>query len=170
MCSKQQLQQFWFFLSYFSDQFHFKIRILLHASWEISLLLEGCSNMNKVTSVSVDTEVVVFKTSAFLRFVLGVVFIVFSELIEAVGELASFVVRTVAIIHEFFAELGLLLVRFGFGQALPWVESGIGVAFLEGGSAVVLIICCVKDCSFNHDTFLMLVCLLIYYKILWDDL
>jgi len=68
----------------------------------------------EVASVPVDTVVVVSETAAFLGLILGVVFVVLPELIEPVGELASFVIGTVPIIHVFFAELGFLFVWLAF--------------------------------------------------------
>lgn len=74
--------------------------------------------MNEVASVSVNTVMVVFKTTTFLCFILGVVLIVFTELIKSMSELAPFFVRTIPMIHVLFAELRLLFVKLGFSRTL----------------------------------------------------
>lgn len=61
--------------------------------------------MDEVASIPVDAEVMIFKASAFLGLILGVILVVLSELIEAMGKLASFFIGTVAIIHVLLAEL-----------------------------------------------------------------
>lgn len=73
--------------------------------------------MDEVAPVSVDAVVIVFETSAFFGFVFGVVFVVFSELVKAMGEFASFVVGAEAIVHILFAKLGLFLVCLAFSVA-----------------------------------------------------
>ena len=74
--------------------------------------------MNEVATVSVHAVVVIFKTSAFFCFVLRVVLIVFAELVKPMSELTSFFVRTIAVIHILFAELGLLFVHLRLSRTL----------------------------------------------------
>ena len=66
--------------------------------------------MDEVTAVSVDAEVIIFKTSTLFGFILRVIFVVFSEFIQSMCEFASFFVGTVTYFHIFFAELGFLFV------------------------------------------------------------
>jgi hypothetical protein len=74
--------------------------------------------MYEITSVSINAVMVVFKTTTFLSLILGVVLIVFTELIKSMSELASFFVRTIPMIHVLFTELRLLFVKLGFSQTL----------------------------------------------------
>ena len=63
--------------------------------------------MDEVAPVPVDAELIVFEAAALFSFVLGVDLVVFSELLQAVGKFAPFLVWTVPFLHKLFAELRL---------------------------------------------------------------
>lgn len=73
--------------------------------------------MDEIASISVRTKTILQKTSTDLGLVFAVGLVVLLQLLQAVRELASPFVRTVALLHELFAQLRFLFVR-GCGQSL----------------------------------------------------
>lgn len=64
--------------------------------------------MDEVAAVSVWTKSLLNETSTNLGLVLTVSLVVLFELLQAVCELAAFLIGTIALLYEFFAELRLL--------------------------------------------------------------
>ena len=82
--------------------------------------------MDEVAPVTVNAEVVVFKTSTFLCLVLGVVLVVLTQLVQSMGELASLLVRTVTILHKLLAELRFELASLGIHRFLRFLLLVLG--------------------------------------------
>jgi hypothetical protein len=78
-----------------------------------SFVLGLGDGVDEVAAVAVWAESVLEETAASFGLVLGVCLLVLLELMEPVGEFAAFFIRAVPVLHELFAQLGLLLVRDG---------------------------------------------------------
>jgi hypothetical protein len=90
--------------------------------------------MDEIAAVSIGAEALLKESHADLCLIFAVHLIVFLELVEPVCEFASFLVGAVAILDEFFAELGFLLVGMRVLRALSGgLLGGEGVAELLGG-------------------------------------
>jgi hypothetical protein len=84
--------------------------------------------VDEVATVSVRTEAILKKTSTDLRLVFAVGLIVLLQFLQAVRKLASPFIGTVALLHEFFAQLRFIFMR-GCGEAFAWrFFGGEGVA------------------------------------------
>ena len=65
--------------------------------------------MDEVAAISVWTKSLLYETSTDLSLVFTVGLMVLFEFLEAVCELAALLIRTVALLHKFFAELRFFL-------------------------------------------------------------
>lgn len=65
--------------------------------------------MDEVAAVSVWTESLLHETTADLCLVFTVGLVVLFELLQTMSELAAFLIGTITLLYEFFAELRLLL-------------------------------------------------------------
>lgn len=65
--------------------------------------------MDEVATVAVRAEAVLEESAASFCLVLGVCLLVLLEFVESMRELALFLVGTVAVLHELFAELRFFL-------------------------------------------------------------
>ena len=93
--------------------------------------------MDEVATVSVRTKAILKKTATHLGLVFAVGLMVLLQFLQAVRKLASPFIGTVALLHEFFAQLRFLFMG-RCGEAFAWgflCGEGVAVSFgwLEEG-------------------------------------